>query len=154
MPSPKLSTPTLDGWRSSVLLPALVLSAVLPLTAAPAPEPVEATFQQYCHACHGDAGAMAGVSLTKLAAQTSMGPSFQQWQKVIDVLEDGRMPPEGLPAPSEDERNQATIKASVRGVALQDGGAESKAIAKLAGAHLPFVTIILDEGSAGEPAAL
>lgn len=54
---------------------------------------------------------------------------------------------------NEDESNQATIKASIRGVALQDGGSQDKAIAKLAGAHLPFVTLILDEGAVLPPAA-
>ena len=44
------------------------------------------------------------------------------------------------------------VKASIRGVALSDGD-EGKAIAKLAGAHLPYVTIILDEGSALPAAA-
>lgn len=39
-----------------------------------------------------------------------------------------------------------TVKASIRGVALSDGD-EAKAVARLAGSHLPFVTMILDEGA-------
>jgi hypothetical protein len=46
----------------------------------------------------------------------------------------------------------ATAKASIRGVALSDGD-EAKAVARLAGAHLPWVTIVLDEGSALPEAA-
>lgn len=45
------------------------------------------------------------------------------------------------------DENDATVKASIRGVALADGDS-AKAVARLAGAHLPFVTMILDEGSA------
>lgn len=51
-----------------------------------------------------------------------------------------------------DDGNDATAKASVRGVALSDGD-EAKAVARLAGAHLPWVTIVLDEGSALPEAA-
>lgn len=53
---------------------------------------------------------------------------------------------------SEGPAGDATVKASIRGVALADGD-EAKAVARLAGAHLPFVTIILDEGSALPEAA-
>lgn len=48
--------------------------------------------------------------------------------------------------------SDATAKASIRGVALSDGD-EAKAVARLAGAHLPWVTIVLDEGSALPEAA-
>lgn len=53
---------------------------------------------------------------------------------------------------SEGPAGDATVKASIRGVALADGD-EAKAVARLAGAHLPFVTMILDEGSALPEAA-
>ena len=52
----------------------------------------------------------------------------------------------------EDAGADATAKASIRGVALADGD-EAKAVARLAGAHLPWTTIILDEGSALPAAA-
>ena len=67
---------------------------------------------------------MAGVSLTKLMAQTSMGPGFQQWQKVIDVLESGRMPPEGMPHPSEEQRSQAAqwVQNGLDAYAREHGG--------------------------------
>ena len=51
-----------------------------------------------------------------------------------------------------DDGNDATLKASLRGVALADGD-ESKAVARLAGGHLPFTALCLDEGSALPPAA-
>lgn len=41
----------------------------------------------------------------------------------------------------------ATHKASIRGVAVADGNPDN-AVARLAGAHLPYVTLILDEGAA------
>lgn len=48
--------------------------------------------------------------------------------------------------------DDTTDKASIRGVALADGD-EARAVARLAGSHLPYVTMILDEGAALPPAA-
>jgi hypothetical protein len=73
-------------------------------TAAPDPTPV---FRQYCFQCHGDAAnPTAGVSLSKLSARP-VGDNFQAWQKVSGVLEQNRMPPKGLPQPTEDQRRAA-----------------------------------------------
>jgi hypothetical protein len=83
------------------------LATAVAQAASPAAENAAATFKQYCYACHGDSGAQAGVSMTKLAAEESVGKSFQQWEKVIDVLEHSRMPPEGMPQPSAEERGHA-----------------------------------------------
>ena len=103
MHSSKIPSSARDGWRICTVVVCLALAIASAVQAAPT---AEATFETYCNQCHGEA-AMAGVSLTKLTAQVSMGPSFQQWQKVIEVLESGRMPPEGLPQPSAEERNAA-----------------------------------------------
>ena len=117
MPSLRFGLSALDGRRSCTLLirPFLlgIFAAAAGLAASPAAESASATFKQYCQACHGDTGAQAGISLTKLAAEESVGRSFQQWEKVIDVLEHNRMPPEGLPQPSAEERGHAV--AWVRG---------------------------------------
>ena len=108
MPRPKLRTSTLDGWGLCALLcGALFGPAVVRAGAAPSADAARAVFEQRCQACHSDAAAMGGISLTKLAAEDSVGRSFQQWQKVIDVLEDGRMPPEGMPQPTAEERADA-----------------------------------------------
>ena len=66
-----------------------------------------AVFGQYCVQCHGEAAASAGINLTRLTSRKSISDSFQQWRKVQAVLEQKRMPPEGMPQPSEAERRQA-----------------------------------------------
>jgi len=48
---------------------------------------------------------------------------------------------------SEDDGTDATLKASIRGVALAEGS-EAKNLARLSGSHLPFCLMVLDEGSA------
>ncbi len=53
----------------------------------------------------------------------------------------------------DDEMGNATDKASIRGVAVAEGS-EQEARAKLQGAHLPYVRLILDELSQMRPAAM
>jgi hypothetical protein len=72
--------------------------------AAENPAPV---FRQYCFQCHGNGQAMGGMSLEQLTAQASVGDSFQKWDKVAAVLEQGRMPPKGMPRPGEEQSRQA-----------------------------------------------
>ncbi len=75
--------------------------------AAPNAAASKAVFAQYCFQCHGDKGSpMAGVSLTKLTA-APVGDNFLTWQKVSAVLDQSRMPPKGMPQPTEEQRHLA-----------------------------------------------
>jgi Protein of unknown function (DUF1592)/Protein of unknown function (DUF1588)/Protein of unknown function (DUF1587)/Protein of unknown function (DUF1595)/Protein of unknown function (DUF1585)/Cytochrome C oxidase, cbb3-type, subunit III len=65
----------------------------------------KAVFEQYCFQCHGKTP-MAGVSMLKLTS-SPVGEGFQTWQKVVTVLEQNRMPPKGMPQPTEEQRHQA-----------------------------------------------
>jgi Protein of unknown function (DUF1592)/Protein of unknown function (DUF1588)/Protein of unknown function (DUF1587)/Protein of unknown function (DUF1595)/Protein of unknown function (DUF1585)/Cytochrome C oxidase, cbb3-type, subunit III len=67
----------------------------------------KAVFEQYCFQCHGEKGSpMAGVSLAKLTGRP-VGDNFQTWQKVVTVLDQNRMPPKGVPQPSDEQRQMA-----------------------------------------------
>ncbi len=66
----------------------------------------QATFRQYCFQCHGNAAAMGGIRLEQMAAKGPGGENFPQWQRVAAALEQGRMPPKGMPQPSDDQRHQ------------------------------------------------
>jgi hypothetical protein len=68
--------------------------------------------QQYCFTCHGDAASVAGLSLERISKQESIAASFQQWEKVAEALEKRKMPPAGMPQPSDEQRAQAA--ASIR----------------------------------------
>src|SRR5580704_7182884 len=73
---------------------------------APGPDP-KPVFKQYCFQCHGDsANPLAGVSLSKLTSHP-VGDNFQTWQKVVGVLDQNRMPPKGVPQPTDEERKTA-----------------------------------------------
>jgi len=69
------------------------------------PAPV---FKQYCYQCHGGGKSMGGVNLEKLVSDSSPGEGYLQWQKVMAVLDQGSMPPKGLPQPAELIRHNAS----------------------------------------------
>jgi len=71
-----------------------------------APNPT-AIFKQYCIACHGSNVATAGINFDKLTTSTSIAENYQAWEKVIPMLESKRMPPKGIPGPSDEQRTQA-----------------------------------------------
>jgi mono/diheme cytochrome c family protein len=98
------------GARPSKAALAIGTSAILLVVAnrtvhgADDAAPAAGEFRKYCFQCHGKAGATAGINLEQLTASPSFGASFASWQKVQGVLEQGRMPPKGLPQPSDAER--------------------------------------------------
>jgi hypothetical protein len=83
-----------------------------------------ATFRQYCFQCHSNAAAMGGIKLEELAAKTPGGENFQQWQKVAAALEQGRMPPKGMPQPGDAERREvaAWIRSELNAYVKQHDG--------------------------------
>jgi len=63
-------------------------------------------FAERCQVCHSNALQSGHVNLEKLTADLKIGEDFKEWQKVVAVLEQQRMPPEGLPKPTDEEREQ------------------------------------------------
>ena len=107
---------------SCVLLAALVGTALRGAEEPPAnPAPLVA---KYCVQCHAGATPMGGVDLKDLTAQASVGQSFATWEKVAGVLEQHRMPPKGMPQPTEAERQQAVawIRAELAGYVKKHDG--------------------------------
>ncbi|MBL9201474.1 MAG: DUF1592 domain-containing protein [Opitutaceae bacterium] len=52
-----------------------------------------AFFRQFCFECHGEAKAKGHFNFERLAAQPSVGPHVEAWEKVIEMIESGDMPP-------------------------------------------------------------
>ncbi len=84
------------------LIATLFTSGALVAAESDAPQ----TFRQYCVACHGEA-ASGGINLEQLLADPSFGENFKKWQRVAAEIEHNRMPPTGMPAPSDQERDAA-----------------------------------------------
>ena len=71
-----------------------------PASAAP-------VFKQYCFKRRGNGVATAGVSLENLTAIASVADTCQICESVVAALDQKRMPPKGLPQPTDEQRNQA-----------------------------------------------
>jgi hypothetical protein len=91
--------------------------------ADPASAPTQ-TFRQYCFGCHNKSAAMGGVNLQELTATGSVGDQFQQWQKIIAVLESKRMPPAKMKQPSDSDRQGALdwIRSSMAAYVAKNAG--------------------------------
>src|SRR5688572_26936850 len=77
--------------------------------AAAVPPAAPDTFKNYCFECHGTDMPEAGLSLERLISEPSVGPHWQEWEKVTDMLETGMMPPPVATAfPTDAERAAAT----------------------------------------------
>src|SRR5579883_641383 len=113
-------------------IPGLALFAVTCTSlgqAAPAPtstNPHAAAapmLKQYCAGCHGKA-ATAGINLEQMTASPMADSTFSQWQRVVAVLEEKRMPPAKMPQPSDADRAAAatSIRASLKSYAEKNAG--------------------------------
>src|SRR5262245_66450718 len=66
-------------------------------------------FRQFCFECHNETKAKGHFNFERLAAQGSLGPHAEAWEKVLEMLENGEMPPEEAKRqPSPAERKTAT----------------------------------------------
>src|ERR1700737_1203547 len=72
----------------------VVLLGALICSAAAADDAVQSVLALHCFACHNDKLKTANLSLE----HPGLAPSV--WEKIIDKLSSGRMPPPGSPAPS------------------------------------------------------
>src|SRR5882724_5661997 len=100
-------------WRSSLglrrgfVLCVLVATVVASAQEAPSPKSgtamvsaERATLNQYCVTCHNDKLRTAGLTLEK-ADTSRVGADAPLWEKVLEKVRTGTMPPAGLPRPNE-----------------------------------------------------
>ena len=70
-----------------------------------------ATFEKYCFECHGETRTEAGLSIERLvkgATPVSVGEHYADWERVIEMLDSGLMPPsEASHFPEDAERAAA-----------------------------------------------
>jgi hypothetical protein len=93
-----------------VAIPALLLSCGVSRQVAAETPPwsaVVATVRQYCVDCHGNELAEARINLEQLAAQDDLGRGFKDWEKVVRMLRQRKMPPQDADQPSAAERMAA-----------------------------------------------
>lgn len=85
---------------------------------------VRAILEQNCFSCHAANSPKAGLNLEKLLADPATGAHFQEWERVVTVLEQQTMPPKGMPQPDENERRQVIdwVEASITDYARRHEG--------------------------------
>ncbi len=103
----------------------VVAGASMMAAQAPAPRPTRVaaapsqtfqppqTFQKYCFECHGGSKRKGGISIERLiqqSTQSSVGPYWDEWDKIAGMLETRQMPSpdEAELFPTDDERS-ATV---------------------------------------------
>ena len=78
------------------------------LSPEPAPHDIAPLVAEYCEACHGSLTQTAGLDLSTLVGQRPLVKNREIWNRVIDVLEEGRMPARA-PQPPADIREQMVL---------------------------------------------
>ena len=93
--------------RQTTLLPAvLLIAAGLPAAAAADSVAIKPLFEQFCFQCHGPQTQQAQINLAKLVTEQPLVRNRDVWARVIEALKIRKMPPEGLPQPSDAQRRQ------------------------------------------------
>ena len=109
---------------------------------ADAPPPGAApTFQKYCLQCHGTEPGMGGVSLKAMLTGPMNDAAFPKWQRVVQALDANRMPPKGMPQPSDQEKQHALawVKSELTAYANKNAGDPGKVtVRRLTGAEYGY----------------
>src|ERR1041385_7447044 len=64
---------------------------------------VQPVLAKYCYGCHNEKLRTAGLSLEAFRAAADAMQQTGVWEKVLDRVSSGKMPPAGLPAPDKAE---------------------------------------------------
>src|SRR6185503_15892358 len=81
---------------------ALGVCAVGALSAADPPsfeKTVQPMLTQTCAACHNAQMAAGGLNIAAFTKASSLGGNRDDWQRILDKLKSGDMPPAGVPKP-------------------------------------------------------
>ena len=70
---------------------------------------------RFCTECHGGDNPEAHLNLEQLSGEPAFATQFRRWQKVIERVKDGQMPPPDAPQPTAAERT-ALIDAIAKGL--------------------------------------
>lgn len=114
---PAPSTEADLAMKATTHLALLVLLAMTDpgvVARAQAPNPGSANYKtqvapilaKYCVSCHGPTKAKGGLNLALFPDDASVARDLKTWQKVLDNVEGGQMPPDDQPQPTAGESAQ------------------------------------------------
>jgi hypothetical protein len=97
----------LSGWIVAALSAAQTPSQAQPASVAASASPIKPIVDTYCITCHNQKSRTAGLSLEGVdAAHPAANPEL--WERVIEKLRAGAMPPPGMPRPEAKAYDTAT----------------------------------------------
>src|SRR6187397_631364 len=106
--------------------PAPVQAARTALVPAHTPaSPAPPAFAKYCFECHSAITPAAGLNIEKLVKQPSVATGWQDWERVVRMLESEEMPPlDAQDFPTDAERKVAIswIRSSLDAYDAEHGG--------------------------------
>ena len=79
--------------RHLLCLALFVASAPVVRASAPAWSAVEPVLEEKCYSCHGGKDTKGEVNLKVLAGDPKVAENFEVWQRVLDTIDSGEMPP-------------------------------------------------------------
>src|SRR5262245_12024752 len=88
----------------SVTIAAALLAAAAGNAQEGLPPSTVAALTKFCADCHSGKTAEARVDLAQMAAAADFSRGFKDWEKVIRMLRQGKMPPADAPQPSATDR--------------------------------------------------
>src|ERR1051325_11511691 len=89
---------------SIVAAGALAVGAETPSEPVNFAEHIKPVLEQYCFDCHNADKHKGDLDLVKIAGNTNFLEQHEVWEKVIDALDSGDMPPEKKPQPAPAQR--------------------------------------------------
>ena len=89
---------------------------------------VKPVLTKSCYPCHNDRLASGSLNLQQFSTPASIEPGRDQWERVIQKMRTGEMPPKGMPKPSLDTVNAfiATVRQEFERIDRAAGPLEGK----------------------------
>ena len=89
--------------RTPSTLSVLICAGALPIAAGELPEPLISFLDSHCVECHDAEVSKGDLNLLDLAFEPGKPDNFKVWQRVVERVESGEMPPEKKPRPDHDK---------------------------------------------------
>ncbi len=92
-------------------VPALLLLPAVALTAATGgsfQETVQPLLEKNCYACHNEKLQSGGLNLKSYTSADQVDQDRDKWELIVHRLENGEMPPKGMPRPDAEQLKAAT----------------------------------------------
>src|SRR6516225_6135224 len=101
-----LGISALSAWLVSLQPNSVAGEPSLDTLAAEYAKDIRPVMQKHCFRCHGAKREEADVNLESFATLAEVRKSPKTWQKVLEMLDSGQMPPKAAKQPSDEDRTQ------------------------------------------------